>query len=77
MLLDYSTLSEAIKPMVEELLDHHHLNETLNSDMPTSEFVARFIYGQLRAIPALTDLVSAVEIDETCTSSCRYERVED
>lgn len=70
MLVDYSDLSVAVKPLVDDFLDHHHLNDTLQTDSPTSEFIARWLYEKLKpAVPLLT----AVVVEETCTSSCRYE----
>lgn len=71
MLRDFSDVSKAVKPLVEEVLDHHYLNETTGLENPTSEELARWVY--LRLKPQLPEL-RAVEIDETCTSSCRYER---
>ena len=71
MVMDYTDVKMALKPMVENYLDHHYLNETLDMDMPTSEKVAQWIFSHLAS--KLPDLV-AIEIEETCTSSCRYER---
>lgn len=69
MVMDYSCIAEAIKPVVEQYLDHHCLNETLPLASPTSEAIAAWVYEQLRAqsLP-----VSAVTIEETCTSVCTY-----
>jgi 6-pyruvoyltetrahydropterin/6-carboxytetrahydropterin synthase len=55
--------------MVEAHLDHHLLNESLDIESPTSEAVARWVYRHLRArgLP-----LSAVTIEETCTSVCTY-----
>lgn len=69
MVVDYGDISKVVKGMVETYLDHHHLNTTLNSDSPTSEFIARWIHGYLR--DRLEGLV-AVQIEETCTSKCTY-----
>jgi 6-pyruvoyltetrahydropterin/6-carboxytetrahydropterin synthase len=69
MLIDYGDVKEVIRPLVEDYLDHHHLNLTLENESPTSEFIAKWIYGMLK--PHLPLLV-AVRIDETCTSSCEY-----
>jgi 6-pyruvoyltetrahydropterin/6-carboxytetrahydropterin synthase len=70
MLIDYGTLSALIKPIVEEHLDHYHLNDSLGLANPTSEEIARWLYNRLK--PVLPMLV-AVEIEETCTSKCRYQ----
>ena len=70
MLTDYAELSAIVKPVVEKYLDHHYLNETLKMESPTSEMIASWLFHLLKpAIPML----AAVEIDETCTSSCRFE----
>lgn len=73
MLIDYADISALIKPIVEEFLDHYHLNTTLECDSPTSEFVAQWIFEKLQATGKLNLRLKAVEVDETCTSSCRYE----
>lgn len=70
MLYDFSGISQIAKPFVEHYLDHHYLNETTGLENPTSEALAKWIFDSLQ--PRLSGLV-AVEIDETCTSSCRYE----
>ena len=70
MLQDFGDIKAVLDPLVAGWLDHQHLNETLPMRSPTSEEVARWIFDQLK--PSLPLLV-AVEIDETCTSSCRYQ----
>ena len=70
MVIDYGDISTVVKPLLENVLDHHFLNETLQHEGPTSEVIAGKIFHYLKtAIPQL----SAVEIEETCTASCRYE----
>lgn len=69
MLRDFSEVSAVVKPLLEGKLDHYYLNETTGLDNPTSEELAFWIYNQLK--DALPELV-AVEVDETCTCSCRY-----
>jgi 6-pyruvoyltetrahydropterin/6-carboxytetrahydropterin synthase len=69
MLVDYGTMSRAIEGIVETHLDHHHLNDTLELENPTSEEVARWIYQRVKAhLPTLV----AVIVEETCTSRCTY-----
>lgn len=69
MLLDYGDISAAVKPLVEDHLDHWHLNDSLVMESPTSEAIARWLFGAVR----LTGLpVSSVVIEETCTSRCEY-----
>ena len=69
MLIDYGDLSAMVKPLVEKSLDHYHLNESTGLNNPTSEELARWVYNQLKPdLPLLT----AVQIDETCTSRAEY-----
>lgn len=71
MVLDYGDVSAAAAPLVERYLDHHHLNETLETDRPTSEVIARWLFQRLdRELPFLR----SVTVEETCTSRCTYER---
>ena len=70
MLLDYARIKAVLKPLLEQHLDHWHLNESTGLENPTSEALARWIFEQLQ--PQLPWLV-AVEIQETCTSSCFYQ----
>jgi 6-pyruvoyltetrahydropterin/6-carboxytetrahydropterin synthase len=70
MVMDFGDVSAVLKPLVEGKLDHYHLNETTGLENPTSEELARWVFQQLK--PHLPFLF-AVEVFETCTSSCRYE----
>lgn len=69
MVIDFADLTSAVDPMVEVHLDHWVLNESLDIESPTSEAVAQWVYRYLRArgVP-----LSAVTIEETCTSVCTY-----
>jgi 6-pyruvoyltetrahydropterin/6-carboxytetrahydropterin synthase len=69
MLVDYGEMKNAIQPLVEKHLDHWHLNESLPHANPTSEEIARWIFDRVKPrLPQLT----AVIIEETCTSRCEY-----
>lgn len=70
MLVDYADISRVVKPIVEQYLDHHYLNETTAMLNPTSENLAIWLYHMIQ--PLLPKLVS-IEIDETCTSSCCFQ----
>ena len=71
MLKDYGDVSAAVKPLIEQCLDHHYLNETIPSiENPTSENIAKWVFEQLQ--PIIPELV-AVTIFETCTSECTYQ----
>lgn len=83
MLVDYGDMKAVIEPLVEQYLDHHHLNDTLESfgiTDPTSEEIARWMFNQI----AKTDLIMGtlshpsrvrlveVHVEETCTSRAVY-----
>lgn len=69
MVIDYADISKPLKDLVAKL-DHQHLNDVLDIDMPTAEVIANWMFDCLVSkIPGL----SAVVIEETDTSSCRYE----
>jgi len=70
MVMDFGDISKVMNPLIEEKLDHHYLNDTTGLENPTSEELARWVCHQVQE--RLVGL-SAIEIDETCTSSCRYE----
>ncbi|MBX7144350.1 MAG: 6-carboxytetrahydropterin synthase QueD [Oligoflexia bacterium] len=69
MLLDYADLSKAAENLCDKYLDHYHLNDSTGLESPTSEALARWIYDMLKPnLPLLT----AVVIEETCSSRCEY-----
>jgi 6-pyruvoyl-tetrahydropterin synthase len=69
MVIDYYTIGEIVKPIVE-ILDHHHLNEMI--DLPTSEnllfYIAWILPSRFRW--------HKLSINETCTSSATLSRKE-
>ena len=69
MMIDFGDLSAIVRPLLEDYLDHHYLNETTLLANPTSEELARWIFMRLK--PDLPSLV-AVRIEETCTSAAEY-----
>lgn len=66
--MDFADVSRAFTPIFEQL-DHHYLNDIPGLENPTSEMLARWIWGRLK--PYLPQL-SAVAIHETCTAGCVY-----
>lgn len=81
MLMDYADISAIIKPIVEQYLDHWHLNETLIHEGPTSEVVARWVWEKVAAefvkLTSSEELLDSltVTIEETCTSKCTYRAI--
>lgn len=69
MVQDFEHVSAAVRPLLKEFLDHHNLNETLDSDSPTAEFIAQWVFERLhKQLPQLV----AVTIRETESSSVTY-----
>lgn len=77
MVIDYADLKRVVKPLVDDYLDHYHLNDTLEMDQPTSERIAKWVWDRLAKVMCSSSAEAvgflAVEIEETCTSWCRYE----
>ena len=69
MLLDYAIIEYGPAAASQGQARPLPPNDTTGLANPTSEEVARWIYGHLK--PLLPDL-SAITLDETCTASCRY-----
>lgn len=69
MVIDFYDIIHVVKPMIEQYLDHKWLNDSLSTEAPTAEFIARWIYNHLK--PSLPDLYS-ITICETVTSKATY-----
>ena len=66
--MDFADLKQAFQPLYDRL-DHHYLNEIEGLENPTSENLARWIWGQLQ--PKLHNL-SKIIVQETCNAGCVY-----
>ncbi len=66
--MDFAEIKAAFHPIWERL-DHHYLNDIPGLENPTSEVIAKWIWGQLK--PVLPEL-SEVKLWETCTAGCTY-----
>lgn len=67
-IVDFGEIGCAMKPVLDEL-DHSYLNEIEGLSNPTSETLARWIWERLRRrLPQM----SAVGVQETCSSGCVY-----
>jgi len=66
--MDFAEIKAAFKPIWEKL-DHHYLNDVPGLENPTSEVIAKWIWGELK--PSLPQL-SEVKLWETCTAGCAY-----
>lgn len=67
--IDFQEISDIVKPMIEEFLDHRWLNDTLGTDSPTAELIAKWIYDYLA--PKLPNL-HAISLNETASSRVTY-----
>lgn len=59
--VDYLDLAP-LKRLIDDTLDHRHLNEVFDHDMVTSEWLARWIYDWCKT---RWDQTSAVRVSET------------
>lgn len=70
MVMDYNTVGNLAKQLIDEHLDHRYLNEIEGLEYPTAEILAQWIYWKLREKVG-SDL-RAVRIAETCTSEVEF-----
>ena len=69
MIMDFRDVAKIVKPMIMTYFDHRWLNTTLQTDSPSAEFIAKWIFDYLA--PQLPGLTS-VKVQETATSSVTY-----
>ena len=65
--MDFGDLKQVAKPLIDQL-DHYYLNEVAGLENPTSEVLAKWVWDRLAGSLPLT----AVAVQETCTSGCIY-----
>jgi len=69
MVADFSDVAAAVRPMIKIFFDHQWLNETLETDSPTAEFIAKWIFDHLeQKLPRL----HSVSVWETEGSRALY-----
>ncbi|MBA2727163.1 MAG: 6-carboxytetrahydropterin synthase QueD [Parachlamydiaceae bacterium] len=71
MVIDFNDLSNIVMPMIDQYLDHQWLNDTLESEAPTVEFIAKWIFEYLE--PFLPSLY-AITVFETHSSKVTYRK---
>lgn len=71
MVIDFFEISDIVKPMIERYLDHKWLNDSLETDSPTAEYIAKWIFDHLS--PKIRDLYS-ITLYETATSKVVYRK---
>lgn len=73
MMMDYYDISQIVKPFIESNLDHYYLNDTLATDMPTSEYIAEFLFNYFESEFRNKGVrLVEIRIAETCTSEAIY-----
>ena len=65
---DFSVIKRVFDPIFNQL-DHHYLNEIEGLENPTSENLVKWIWRRLK--PNL-ELLTSIEVKETCTTGCIY-----
>lgn len=73
MIIDYSEISEIVRPIIDQHLDHYCLNDSIPLHNPTSEAICKWMFDKIE--PFFFDMpvvLEYVQVDETCTSTCRY-----
>lgn len=69
MVVDFAHLKKAVRNLIDEYLEHRFLNESLQTDSPTTEFIAAWIFHKLKdTLP----LLSSVSLFESPTSGATY-----
>lgn len=72
MIMDFGDISAIVKPLLTVFLDHKYLNETLQTDSPTAEFIAKFCFDNLKdRIP--NRMLKQVRIKETENTEVIYD----
>ena len=69
MVIDFADISEVVTPMIKEYFDHKWLNDTLETESPTSEYITKWIFEYLQ--PKLP-LLHSVSLQETESSKVIY-----
>ena len=69
MIVDFHQISLVVRQMLQDHFDHHWLNETLQTESPTAEIIARWIFDYLQ--PKLPGL-DRVSVGETASSTVSY-----
>ena len=64
--MDFGNITDAFAPLLDQL-DHHYLNDVEGLSNPTSENLARWVWGRM-TIQGLSKVV----VHETCTAGCVY-----
>lgn len=69
MVVDFHKIYTVAKPMLDEFFDHHWLNDTMQTESPTAEVIAKWIFDYL---DSRLEGLYRVSICETATSCASY-----
>lgn len=69
MVIDFVDFKAIVRAVIDEHLEHRFLNETLKTDSPTAEFIAKWIFEKLKP---LLPLLSSLTLYESPTSGVTY-----
>ena len=69
MITPFEKIDALVMPMMQKWFDHKWLNESLKTDAPTCEFMAKWIYDHLK--PNLPALYS-IEVSENALCTAIY-----
>jgi len=66
---DFAEITDIVRPIIEDELDHRYLNEIKGLENPTSESIAIWLWRRIKpSLPGLSEIV----VHETCTARAVY-----
>ena len=71
MIIDFAVLKAALEQVTQKL-DHTYLNEITEIGNPTSENIAKYIFGHLKKSLPETPKLEKVRVWESAKSWCEY-----
>ena len=75
MLTDFKDVKGAMNFIFDQSLDHYQLNETLGEENVTAEYLAEWLFRQMKARAGIGLKVVSVEVWESPDCGVRYDGV--
>lgn len=74
MVFDFGDLKAAVASLIEDVLDHHYLNDTIPTEYhpTTAENLCRYVADELMMRLPSSVVVDEVVVHETCTGRASY-----
>lgn len=72
MIIDFSELKKIVEKEVVDVLDHQFLNDVLNTDYPTVEYITVWVVKKLK--PIFGDSLIRVSVSETDDSRAEWKK---